>query len=86
MIILLYKSYLSDIMSAMSISEQFSADVEAFLARSGMKPTVFGKEAVNDPNFVFDLRTGRNPGLSSVDKVYEFIRAKSQLAAETTGE
>lgn len=67
----------------MNISEQFIADVEAFLAQSGMTATAFGKEALNDPSFVPDLRGGRRPGLGSVDKVYEFIRAK-QATAEVT--
>jgi hypothetical protein len=66
----------------MTLSEQFIADVDAFLTRSGMTATAFGKEALNDPSFVPDLRAGRRPGLGSVDKVYEFIRAQTQAAAE----
>ncbi len=58
----------------MTHSEQFIADVEAFLARSGMTATAFGKEALNDPSFVLDLRNGRKPGLGMVDRVHEFMR------------
>jgi len=65
----------------MTLSEQFLADVEAFLSRSGMSPTTFGKEALGDPVFVFDLRNGRKPGLGSVDRVYDFMRAKAQQEA-----
>lgn len=67
----------------MSISDQFIADVEAFLARTGMTATAFGKETLNDPSFVPDLRGGRKPGLGSVDKVYEFMRARSLALAES---
>ena len=68
----------------MMLSEQFAADVEAFLTRSGMTAAAFGREALNDPSFVMDLRRGRKPGLGSVDKVYEFIRAKTQADTEAT--
>lgn len=39
--------------------EQFLSTIEAFLERTGMTPTLFGVEAMGDPMFVFDLRTGR---------------------------
>jgi hypothetical protein len=35
--------------------------VERYLRRSGIPPTRFGREAVRDPRFVFDLRSGREP-------------------------
>jgi hypothetical protein len=37
------------------------ADVEEFLARTGVSPTAFGRDAMGDPRFVFDLRGGREP-------------------------
>lgn len=63
---------------AMTFAEQFVTDVEAFLTRSGMSATNFGREVVNDPNFMTDLRNGRDPKIGMVDRVYEFIRAKTQ--------
>ncbi len=33
--------------------------VERFLRRHKMPPTRFGREAMGDPRFVFDLRNGR---------------------------
>lgn len=36
--------------------------VEAFLRETAMPPTVFGRRALGDPRFVFDLRMGREPG------------------------
>ncbi|WCT72089.1 hypothetical protein PQ455_10565 [Sphingomonas naphthae] len=35
--------------------------------------TRFGREAVRDPRFVFDLRNGREPGRKVRDKVRTFI-------------
>ncbi len=35
--------------------------IERFLKRTGMAPTAFGREAVRDPRFVFDIRSGREP-------------------------
>lgn len=68
----------------MTHSEQFLADVEAFLTRTSMSAAAFGKDALNDPSFVLDLRRGRKPGLGSVDKVHEFIRVHAQSRAETS--
>ena len=62
----------------MTRAEEFIADVEAFMARHDITPTTFGKEALNDPNFVPDIRGGRKPGLGSVDRVYDFMRRYTQ--------
>ncbi len=67
----------------MTQSEQFVADVEAFLKANNLTPSAFGREALNDPSFVLELRRGRKPGLGSVDKVYEFMRAKAQTTEAT---
>ena len=40
-----------------------------------MTATSFGKSALGDPNFVFDLRNGRVPNLVVVDRIQQFIRA-----------
>lgn len=37
------------------------SSIEHFLRRTGMQPARFGREAVRDPRFVFDLRKGREP-------------------------
>jgi hypothetical protein len=49
--------------------------VERYLDRTGKSPTQFGREALRDPNFVFDLRGGRKPNLETANKVLEFIGA-----------
>ena len=58
----------------MTLAEAFLLEIERFLERSGMSATAFGLAAVNDPNFVGDLRNGRKPNLGVVDRVHEFIR------------
>lgn len=34
-------------------------EIEAFLRESEVTPTAFGRDAMGDPRFVFDLRAGR---------------------------
>lgn len=58
----------------MSTAEQFLAEIDAFLERSRMSATAFGKSALGDPSFVHDLRVGRKPNLGLVDRVHDFIK------------
>ncbi len=63
--------------------ETFLADIEAYLKEVGMTPTTFGKQAVGDPNFVFDLRDGRVCNLAIVAKVQKAILAgRAELASD----
>jgi hypothetical protein len=62
-----------------TISKHFIAQVEAFLKRTGFKPTEFGRQAVGDSGFVLNLRRGRSPTLATADKVLAFI---ARLEAE----
>jgi len=48
-------------------------EVEKFLRRSDIAPTRFGREAVGDPRFVFDLRKGREPRAATVRRVQAFL-------------
>ena len=48
-------------------------EVEKFLNRSQTAPTRFGREAVGDPRFVFDLRRGREPRPRTVRRVRAFL-------------
>ena len=50
-------------------------EVEKFLRRSDIAPTRFGKEAVGDPRFVFDLRNGRDPRPRTIERVRAFLEA-----------
>jgi len=72
----------------MNSHESFLAEIEAFLTKSGMSATAFGRAAVGDPNLVRDLRGGegrqqRMPSLRLVERVNKFIsefRAPEQAA------
>ncbi|HEU0117508.1 MAG TPA: AMP nucleosidase [Alphaproteobacteria bacterium] len=61
--------------------------IDRFLAQSGMSPTVFGRKALNDPNFVFDLRAGkRSPSIRTVEKIDSFIESHGKKSkAPTSG-
>ena len=48
-------------------------DVEKFLRQSDVAPTRFGREAMGDPRFVFDLRNGRDPRPRTVAKVRAYL-------------
>lgn len=50
-------------------------EVEKFLSRSDTPPTRFGREAVGDPRFVFDLRRGREPRQRTVNRVLRYLEA-----------
>jgi len=63
--------------ASLTLSE-FIAKVDMHLAVSGMSPGKFGSLAVNDHNFVSDLREGRRPGIDTVAKVLEFIERDTQ--------
>jgi hypothetical protein len=70
-----------------NLATTFLSEIDAFLNRSGMTASAFGRLAVNDPNFVWDLRNGRSPNLRLVGQVQTFIagqdaqRARSEQVA-----
>ena len=47
--------------------------IEKFLKQRRIPPARFGREAVGDPRFVFDLRDGREPRLRTVMRVSAYI-------------
>ena len=47
--------------------------VERFIRRSATPVTRFGREVVGDPNFVRDLRNGREPRPETVARVEAFL-------------
>lgn len=58
-------------------AQTFIDEIDAFLKSSGMTASAFGRQAVNDPNFVGDIRKGRMPNLGLVARVQKFIEANS---------
>jgi hypothetical protein len=61
-------------MISVPTNDELLAAIEAFLKRSGMKPTRFGLEAVGEGNFVNSLRGGRSVTLTLANRVVSFIR------------
>ncbi len=51
-------------------------DIERFLRQTGTTPTRFGREAVGDPCFVFEVRRGRRCGLKILERVYSYMIAR----------
>jgi hypothetical protein len=58
--------------------------IDTFLRRTRMSPTRLGREAVRDPNFVLNLRDGRQPRRATARRVVAFI--ESSEAAMDEGE
>ncbi|MFM8745596.1 MAG: sulfate adenylyltransferase subunit CysD [Aestuariivirga sp.] len=58
------------------VARSFLEEVEAFLASAGLEPTALGKQALGDPNFVFDLRKGRSPSTRTIAKLRNWIAGR----------
>ena len=56
-----------------TLEGQFVSRVSAFLGRSGLSPTAFGKKAVGDPNLMRQIDRGRSPSLRTADRILAFI-------------
>jgi hypothetical protein len=54
--------------------EEFHARVEAYLEATGMSAARLGLVVCKDASFVFDLRAGREPRFSTIEKVDAFMR------------
>lgn len=50
-------------------------EVEKFLRHTDVAPTRFGREALGDPRFVFDLRNGRDPRPVTVARVIAYLES-----------
>ena len=48
--------------------------IEGFLACAEMTATEFGRKAMGDPLFVFELRKGREPRRATRDRALAYIR------------
>jgi hypothetical protein len=53
-------------------------EVEKFLRQNDTPPTRFGREAVGDPRFVFDLRKGRDPRPGTIARVRAYLEGWTQ--------
>lgn len=53
---------------------QLLREVEKYLVSTDVSAARFGRLAMGDPRFVFDLRKGREPRETTVRKVRSFLR------------
>jgi 2,4-dienoyl-CoA reductase-like NADH-dependent reductase (Old Yellow Enzyme family) len=49
-------------------------EIEQFCRKNNMTVSRFGREAMHDPRFVFELRNGTEPRPKTIAKVQEFMR------------
>src|SRR5262245_3043908 len=56
-----------------TLARALLAEIEAFLAETGLTPTKFGLAAVNDGHLVANLRKGNSVTLKTADRVRAFI-------------
>jgi hypothetical protein len=54
-------------------------EIDRYLRRTGMPPTRFGREAVNDPRLVGDLRLGRQPRARVRARIEAWLAAAAEL-------
>ena len=50
-------------------------EVENFLRTTNIAPARFGRQAMGDPRFVFDLRRGREPRPRTVARIRRFLES-----------
>jgi hypothetical protein len=53
-------------------------EIESFMRMKQVPPTRFGREAVNDPRLVFDLRQGREMNKRTRGRVEAYINGTVQ--------
>ena len=58
-----------------TITRDFIADIDTFMAQHGMTDRSFGVKCCNNPMFVFRLRDGTEPRLSTISKVRDWMRS-----------
>jgi hypothetical protein len=56
--------------------------IERYLRATDTPATRFGREAVSDPRFVFDLRLGREPRIVTERRVHAFLDARENGAVQ----
>ncbi len=52
--------------------------IDHYLRSSKSSPSRLGRDAVGDPNFVMNLRDGRQPRQATLDRVLAFIEQEEE--------
>ncbi|MDE0125698.1 MAG: AlpA family transcriptional regulator [Bryobacterales bacterium] len=56
-----------------TLEQLFASRVSAFLRRTGMSPTKFGRRVLDDPNLIRQFAQGRSPTLRTADRILHYI-------------
>ena len=56
--------------------------IEAYLKRSGMPPSRFGRGAIGDACLVKDMRNGRVPGPATARRIIAFLESDERGAGQ----
>ncbi len=67
-----------------TVAKSFLGEIERFLETESLDATALGKQALGDPNFVFDLRKGRSPSTRTIEKVRSWMRGQKKTASTAT--
>ena len=65
-----------------TLTKLFESRLDAFLERTGLRPSTFGLEATGDPNLIGQLHLGRSPRLVTADQILAFMEAYDQAQVE----
>ena len=65
--------------SVTPLSREVLAEIEVFLAKTGMRHTKFGMLVVGDPSFVQRVRKGRELRSDTIDSVRRVIAEQSAV-------
>jgi sulfate adenylyltransferase subunit 2 len=65
-----------------SLTAQFVSEIDSFLERTATDASALGKQALGDPNFVFDLRKGRSPSMRTIEKVKAWMTKQIEPAVQ----
>jgi hypothetical protein len=52
--------------------------IDRYLRKTQSTPSRLGRDALGDPNFVMNLRDGRQPRQSTLDRVIDFIEREER--------
>ena len=58
-----------------TINVHLLRDVEKYLKISNTPAARFGRDAMGDPRFVFDLPRGREPRMRTIERIRAFLEA-----------
>lgn len=59
--------------------------IETYLRVTATPPTRFGREVVNDPRFVLDLRNGREPRNATCARVFAWLADRETRTRPVAG-